>query len=80
MIFNHKTAKWDKVINNANGTVTVKEKRKKCKEKRKSSLGILNSEKKSSKRSNGEKRTFQLLSSCYCNLSPSQVFRLQNQI
>lgn len=46
MNFNHKTAKWDKVINNANNTVTVKEK-KKCKEKRNSLLRILNSEQNS---------------------------------
>lgn len=35
MIFNHKTAKWDKVINNANGTVTVKEKKEEMQRKKK---------------------------------------------
>lgn len=78
MIFNHKLGKWDKVKNNAKSTITIKKKKKRkkrnAKKKSNSSLGMLNSEQSS------EKRTFQLLSSCYCNLSPSQVFRLQNQI
>lgn len=33
MIINHQMAKWDKAINGANGTITVRENRKKCKEK-----------------------------------------------
>lgn len=35
MIFNHKMAKWDKVINNANSTIPVKEEKKEQNAKKK---------------------------------------------